>query len=921
MEQFTSPSSGEYTHMSVFTSYGNGSSQQGTIAVAIYEDDGTKTPGEPTTLLGYGTTGNIGGSGSYFDDRYHDIQFDSPITLDANKRYWALVSWDGSSSLKFWTTSLLNDEAAIILEPSNIFTGGNLPATMPSQSNIEGSRAFWFRVYNSAGSNTGGGGGGTSSGAPKYIASQLSPVVRGGDPADYDATTPGWMRFNVGGGDRIGNPNVATTSFYPVRSATLPKEQLQYFAKDFSICDLSYNYDDPASTGTGSIVIELIRMNGISGTGPLVTVGSWTVDTSGMNIGDSKVFEAGTIDPIGGQQYGGRLFWKFWYPSGGNDEQAFSITGHQVVEAGTSSSNQGNQGNLQINQGGNILISGGAVYSGTGMDFDVTALTYSIAGVTYGPTTPTTVTLANGSATNDRFDAIVATLDVNNNPIVDIIQGTPSATPTTPTITEEYVLVQYVLVSAGQSTPNIQTEVIYQENNIGWASKGTVDSTNNADFAATTVGAAQGTEYAKLDFGNYSTTRGTFFKTTSPVDRYVYTVLSLKIYLTEDLTQTVNTTVNPVGGQRRILLRIWDDNLKTTYCGHIYLDNYGIDYSLLNQWQHISVPTGVAISNPTTATTMGYFLFQLTNENAGYAQNSYLIDDVILQTGYGSNHNTLGISVAENGATIAQSPEINFVEGPNVNLTVTENVLEDRIDVEIEAECCLKEWEEDSGGNLIPKDDDDKDIGKPAKQVKDIFMTGATLYMGSNSKLYVDPETNFFVSGKRKISKIPGGIADSGASKTEILQWVQLNGYGAISPDTFEDITTAQFLEYAEANETAPPAGWNINTIYSEDDWDRQILDGKLGKFIGNSNGNIVSEDMDATIGTINSPVKDLFVSEESIWLGQEKKITVENGVVGIRGVKPFPGMEDSYWQKHLPRYEEDGLGGRLVQFIKCWSS
>ena len=93
---------------------------------------------------------------------------------------------------------------------------------------------------------------------------------------------------------------------------------------------------------------------------------------------------------------------------------------------------------------GNQLISGGASYSGTGMVFNVSVLVYTIEGVEY--TTPAVdVTLLVGDPSNPRFDAIVATLDSNEIPLVEVVQGTPAGTPSTPTLEPDQVLVQYVL--------------------------------------------------------------------------------------------------------------------------------------------------------------------------------------------------------------------------------------------------------------------------------------------------------------------------------------------------------------------------------------------------------------------------------------------------------------------------------------------
>ena len=148
--------------------------------------------------------------------------------------------------------------------------------------------------------------------------------------------------------------------------------------------------------------------------------------------------------------------------------------------------------------GGNQLISGGAAYSGTGLDFDVTALEYLIAGVTYN-TAPTTVTLAVGDPTNPRFDAIVA----DENEVVSVIQGTPAPIPITPAIGEDQVLVQYVLVGTGATTPTITEEYIYREGTTPDWTPGVSCVFSNcptADFTSTSPTPFQGSECTLIDF-------------------------------------------------------------------------------------------------------------------------------------------------------------------------------------------------------------------------------------------------------------------------------------------------------------------------------------------------------------------------------------------------------------------------------------
>jgi len=133
----------------------------------------------------------------------------------------------------------------------------------------------------------------------------------------------------------------------------------------------------------------------------------------------------------------------------------------------------------------NKIISGGASWSGTGYVFDVSALTYWFDGVLLGPTTPTQITLDSADPTSDRFDAIV----VDQAGIISNITGTASANPVFPAIPDTQLLVQYVNIGAGSTSPSILQNNIYIDNTewatstytTGTGSTGTVDfnSTNS----------------------------------------------------------------------------------------------------------------------------------------------------------------------------------------------------------------------------------------------------------------------------------------------------------------------------------------------------------------------------------------------------------------------------------------------------------
>ncbi len=122
--QFTSPSTGNYTHIQVLTgiSQPGGATSEffGTIGAAIYRNlPGTINPGagpvsptvspgpgRPGLKIGQGQTSAAAG-GANMIGKYSEITFNNPIPLIADTKYWAAIAWDGSpgpdiSSNKIW---------------------------------------------------------------------------------------------------------------------------------------------------------------------------------------------------------------------------------------------------------------------------------------------------------------------------------------------------------------------------------------------------------------------------------------------------------------------------------------------------------------------------------------------------------------------------------------------------------------------------------------------------------------------------------------------------------------------------------------------------------------------------------------------------------------------------------------------------
>lgn len=328
--------------------------------------------------------------------------------------------------------------------------------------------------------------------------------------------------------------------------------------------------------------------------------------------------------------------------------------------------------------GDTLLISGGASYSGTGLDFDVTALVYKIAGVQY-TTAATTVTLPAADPTNPRFDAIVASIDASDNPIVEIVQGTPAAQPATPALEADQVLVQYVLLNAGATTPNITTEFVYRDDGVSdWIGSSFGGFGTTANFVSGTPSPVQGSACTLSTFGRYGLLRGTRFTAPTPINRADYSTISFQVYLVDDLAANDITL---------FYLSAYSADPTTTgvYLGVIPLQNY-INFSLVGQWQQITVPTALWTQNLGTATEIGFINFTIykTQDPASSVISPTLqvaFDDIKFQTGFPSNPDPVTIDILENSTFVGSTSKLGFRNSTTATSEVVEDVANNRIDV------------------------------------------------------------------------------------------------------------------------------------------------------------------------------------------------------------------------------------------------
>lgn len=305
------------------------------------------------------------------------------------------------------------------------------------------------------------------------------------------------------------------------------------------------------------------------------------------------------------------------------------------------------------------LLAGGAEWSGVGMIFDVSELTYTFTGeILFAG--PTSVTLLSGDPTNPRIDAIV--VDEAGN--ITVIEGTPSPDPATPAIPEDQLLVQYVIVAAGATTPNITQEFIYLENT-EWTT--TTYQTSGTIFGSVNLASTTPPPFEGLVCINSNTDprTGIRFTRVSPIDISQYSLLTLRVWI--DTPLATNKSL-----QASILLSGVAQGVT------VNLNTLGFNRNLTGQWQQIIIPVAAfgAVSN----------IDRLQLRLVGGTNNvavQYALDYIQLQTGIAPPSFTNEIIVERNGTSIASRPRINFIEGINTSILAVDDIINDRVNITI----------------------------------------------------------------------------------------------------------------------------------------------------------------------------------------------------------------------------------------------
>jgi hypothetical protein len=265
--------------------------------------------------------------------------------------------------------------------------------------------------------------------------------------------------------------------------------------------------------------------------------------------------------------------------------------------------------------GCNRLINGGTVtWSGTGLTMDISPAYYSINCIYY-QSAAAQVTLAAADPTHPRFDVIAA----NTSGTIIVLTGTAAATPVKPQVDPATQLeLTTILVTAGATTPGVTQIVVYDEN-AEWTTASSLFS-GSVDFDNTTT-PFHGTKNARMVTG----TAGTLtFTDATAHNLHEYT--SLKIY------------VRLTGPETPYTMAVALLNNGASITTGVDLRDHGLNISILNAWQPVTIPMsvftassaadafdGIAIKVPVTpyAVQLDYIQFQ---GGIGSGSSPYITD-------------------------------------------------------------------------------------------------------------------------------------------------------------------------------------------------------------------------------------------------------------------------------------------------------
>ena len=303
------------------------------------------------------------------------------------------------------------------------------------------------------------------------------------------------------------------------------------------------------------------------------------------------------------------------------------------------------------------LISGGAVWSGVGLTFSVSELTYTFNGPLLSAG-PTDIQLNIGDPTYSRIDAIV----VDEAGFISVIEGTPSPDPATPPIPDEQLLVQFIILGSGATTPSITQEYIYLDNN-EWTTT-TYQTTGSlfgtVSFSSTTPTPFQGIYCINAQSDSRTGLRFTRF---SNIDVSQYSILSLRVWFDASILST-----------RSLQASLF---LGTTQQGvTVNLNTLGLNRNLLNQWQQVLIP----VASFGSVTNINRLQIRMVGGTSNVVIQ-YAVDFIQLQTGIAPPQPQTQIVIQKNGSNVGSRPRINFIEGSGLSITAADDIVNDRVNL------------------------------------------------------------------------------------------------------------------------------------------------------------------------------------------------------------------------------------------------
>jgi hypothetical protein len=305
------------------------------------------------------------------------------------------------------------------------------------------------------------------------------------------------------------------------------------------------------------------------------------------------------------------------------------------------------------------LISGGAVWSGVGLTFSVSELEYTFTGpILFAG--PGNIGLNIGDLTYDRIDAIV----VDEAGVISVIEGTPSPDPATPPIPDEQLLVQFIILGAGSTTPSITQEYIYLDNN-EWTA--TTYQTSGAVFGTVSFTSTTPTPFEGIYCINTLTDSrtGLRFSRLTNIDVSQYSILSLRVWFDTAILST-----------RSLQASLF---LGTTQQGvTVNLNTLGLNRNVLNQWQQVLIPVA-AFGSVTNINRLQIRMVGGTNN----VTLQYALDYIQLQTGISPPQPQTQIVIQKNGSNVGSRSRINYIEGSNISITAADDIVNDRVNLTI----------------------------------------------------------------------------------------------------------------------------------------------------------------------------------------------------------------------------------------------